>query len=284
MELDLPGSDGLNQRRRRHSTDVIRIAAAGDIHCDPLERGRIEQAFERLADQADLVLLAGDLTTHGQPEEAEVLADVCRDLPLPVVAVLGNHDWHSDRTAEVTEVLVAAGISVLGRSSVVLSVGGLSVGIVGVKGFMGGFGGQMANFGEPLVRACYAEVTQDVEALNQGLETIAGTQIRVVLLHYSPVADTLEGEPPGIWAFLGSERLAAPIAAHRPDLVLHGHSHAGSFEGCIGPVPVYNVAVHVIGRDFWVFDLEPKERVPEPERPVAVEVRAEADAAAEQRA
>jgi Icc-related predicted phosphoesterase len=251
----------------------IRIAAAGDIHCDGIDRERIERAFDQIVDQADLVLLAGDLTTHGQLEEAAVLADVCRDFPLPVVAVLGNHDWHSDRTAELTELLTSAGVVVLERSFAVQSIGGVSVGIVGVKGFMGGFGGQMANFGEPLVRACYAEVTQDVEALNRGLEAIAATQIRIALLHYAPVADTLVGEPPGIWAFLGSERMAAPIASHRPDLVLHGHSHGGSFEGCVGTVPVYNVAVHVIGRDFWIFDLEVKER--EPERPVAVEVEVE---------
>jgi Icc-related predicted phosphoesterase len=249
---------------------VIRVAAAGDIHCDPHERARIEVAFERVADHADLVLLAGDLTTHGQLEQAEVLADVCRDFPLPVVAVLGNHDWHSDRTSELTELLSAAGVIVLDRGFSVQAVNGVSVGIVGVKGFMGGFGGQMANFGEPLVRACYAEVTQDVEALNRGLEAVAATQIRIVLLHYAPIAETLVGEPPGIWAFLGSERLAAPIASHRPDLVLHGHSHGGSFEGCIGTVPVYNVAVHVMDRDFWVFDLEVKERTSD--RPVAVEV------------
>jgi Icc-related predicted phosphoesterase len=250
--------------------ETIRVAAAGDIHCDPQERERVEQAFDRVVDQADIVLLAGDLTTHGQLEEAQVLADVCREFPLPVVAVLGNHDWHSDRTGELTELLTAAGVTVLERSSMVLSVKGISVGLVGLKGFMGGFGGQMANFGEPLVRACYAEVTADVEALNNGLEAVSAAQIRIVLLHYAPTADTLEGEPPGIWAFLGTERLAAPIAAHKPDLVLHGHSHGGTFEGCIGPVPVYNVAVHVIGRDFWVFDLEPK--VQAAERPVAIEV------------
>lgn len=253
--------------------ETVRIAAAGDIHCEPLEAERIAAAFDRVADQADLVLLAGDLTTNGELVQAQTLADVVRDFPLPVVAVLGNHDWHSDRVQELTELLTAAGVVVLDRDTTVLTVRGVPVGIVGLKGFLGGFGGQMANFGEPLVRACYAEVTKDVEALNAGLETIAGAQIRIVLLHYSPTADTLEGEPPGIWAFLGTERLAAPIAAHGADLVLHGHSHGGAFEGCIGPVPVYNVAVHVIGRDFWIFDLEPK--TPEPEqRPVAVEVKA----------
>jgi uncharacterized protein len=254
---------------------VIRIAAAGDIHCDPLERERVERAFDQIADQADLVLLAGDLTTHGQLDEGAVLADVCREFPLPVVCVLGNHDWHSDRTAELTELLTSAGVIVLDRSFIVQSIKGVSVGIVGVKGFMGGFNGQMANFGEPLVRACYAEVTHDVEALNHGLEAVAGTQIRIALLHYAPTAETITGEPPGIWAFLGSERLAAPIAAHRPDLVLHGHSHAGTFAGCVGVVPVYNVAVHVIGKDFWIFDLEVKDKVSE--RPVTIEVEQPVD-------
>jgi Icc-related predicted phosphoesterase len=248
----------------------IRIAAAGDIHSDGNDRERVELAFQQVVDHADLVLLAGDLTTHGQLEQAQVIADVCREFPLPVICVLGNHDWHSDRTAELTELLTAAGVIVLDRNHAVQSIRGVSVGVVGVKGFMGGFGGQMANFGEPLVRACYAEVTHDVEALNRGLEAIAATQIRIVLLHYAPIGETLEGESKGIWAFLGSERLAAPIAAHRPDLVLHGHAHNGSFEGCIGTVPVYNVAVHVIGRDFWVFDLEVKGRTAD--KPVTVEV------------
>jgi Icc-related predicted phosphoesterase len=265
----------LNQACVRDRVGVIRIAAAGDIHCDPLERERVELAFDRIADQADLVLLAGDLTTHGQLEQAQVLADVCREFALPVVAVLGNHDYHSDRVAELTELLTAAGMMVLERNAIVQSVKGVSVGIVGVKGFMGGFGGQMANFGEPIVRACYSEVTHDVEALNRGLEAVAGTQIRIVLLHYAPIAETLVGEPPGIWAFLGSERLAAPIAAHRPDIVLHGHSHGGTFEGCIGAVPVYNVAVHVMGRDFWIFDLEVKDHLEE--RPVAIEVEERAE-------
>jgi Icc-related predicted phosphoesterase len=254
--------------------NTIRIAAAGDIHCEPLEADRVAAAFERVADQVDAVLLAGDLTTHGQPEQAEVLARVCRGYPLPVVAVLGNHDWHSDRVPELTELWTSAGVHVLDRGSIVLSLNGVSVGIAGTKGFMGGFGGQMANFGEPLVRACYAEATADVEGLNHGLEAIGGAQLRIALLHYAPTSDTLVGEPPGIWAFLGTERLAAPIHTHRPDIVLHGHSHAGTFEGCIGPVPVYNVAVHVIGKDFWIFELEVKDRADE--RPIAVEVEQEA--------
>jgi uncharacterized protein len=236
--------------------ETIRVAAAGDIHCAEPLRERIARAFADLRGQADLVLLAGDLTTHGEPEEAAVLADACRDLDLPVFAVLGNHDFHSNRCDELIEVLEQAGIVVLQRSYAVHEVGGLEVGIVGGKGFVGGFpGAELPDFGEPLLREVYAETTREVEALEQGLEAVAGCHRVVVLLHYAPIPETLVGEPETIWAFLGSSRLAAPIGAHRPDLVLHGHAHRGTFAGQLGPVPVRNVAVHVLGKDFEVFDL-----------------------------
>jgi Icc-related predicted phosphoesterase len=128
---------------------------------------------------------------------------------------------------------------------------------VGLKGFVGGFAGShLPDFGEPLLRRVYAETTADVEALEHGLGEIAVCPIRIVLLHYAPTAETIIGEPEGIWAFLGSDRMAAPIAQHEPDLVLHGHAHAGTFEGTIGATPVYNVAVPVTGRDFWLFELD----------------------------
>jgi len=204
----------------------------------------------------DVVLLAGDLTTHGEPEEAAVLADACRPLTVPVYAVLGNHDYHADRCDEVIPVLEEAGINVLQRSFAVLEVRGLELGIVGGKGFVGGFpGAELPDFGEPLLREVYAETTREVEALEAGLEQVSGCHRRVVLLHYAPIPETLVGEPETIWAFLGSSRLAAPIGAHRPDLVLHGHAHRGSFAGELGPVPVRNVAVHVIGKDFELFAL-----------------------------
>jgi len=237
---------------------TIRIAAAGDIHCDEDRRSAVEEAFARVAGEADLVLLAGDLTTSGEPAQAQVLADVVRGVPLPVVAILGNHDWHSDRADEVVEVLVDAGVVVLERSSTIVAVDGVSVGVAGVKGFVGGFGSTWANFGEPLFRQAYAETTADVDALDAALRSIAGCDVRVALLHYAPVAETLAGEPEGLWLVLGAERLARPLAAHRPDLVLHGHAHHGSFEGSLDGIPVHNVAVHVMGRDFWVFELEAK--------------------------
>jgi Icc-related predicted phosphoesterase len=234
----------------------IRIAAAADIHCRESQRDEVRDAFTRVDGEADLILLAGDLTTHGEPEQAAVLAEACRDLETPVVTVLGNHDWHADRAEELSEVLAGGGISVLERSFTVCDVDGVEVGVVGTKGFVGGFpGSHLPDFGEPLLRRVYAETTAEAEAIDKGLRAVAQCPVRIVLLHYAPIETTLEGERRDIWAFLGSDRLAAPIREHEPDIVLHGHAHAGRFRGAIGEVPVYNVSVPVMGRDFWFFEL-----------------------------
>jgi Icc-related predicted phosphoesterase len=235
---------------------TIRIAATGDIHAGEPLREHIERAFSGIAEQADLVLLAGDLTTHGLPEQAAVLADACLPLQIPVVAVLGNHDYHSGFAEEITDVLAGAGMTVLDRSHVILEIGASEVGIAGTKGFVGGFpGAEIADFGEPALRQVYQETTLEVEALELGLEEIAGCHKTIVLLHYAPVEGTLVGEPEPIWAFLGSGRLAGPIGAHRPDLVVHGHAHHGTPRAAIGEVPVYNVAVQVTGEDFVLLDV-----------------------------
>jgi Icc-related predicted phosphoesterase len=232
---------------------MVRIAAAGDVHASDSTRERIADAFAAIERDADLVLLAGDLTTQGEPEQAEALADAVRALQTPVAAVLGNHDLHSGHGDEVAAILSDAGVHMLDRDVAVFD----DVGVVGTKGFVGGFtGSQLPDFGEPLLRRVYAETSEEVEAIRSGLQEIAHCPIRIVLLHYAPTSDTLLGEPEGIWTYLGSDRLAAPIAEYRPDVVLHGHAHSGSFEGAIGNVPVYNVAVHVTGRDFYVFELE----------------------------
>jgi Icc-related predicted phosphoesterase len=237
-------------------TTPIHIAAAADLHCAEPLRERITRGFRALAGTADLVLLAGDLTTHGLPEQAAVLADACRGLPMPVVAVLGNHDHHSGCPEEVTAVLEAGGVHVLDRDHLVLEIGDAEVGIVGVKGFVGGFpGAEIPDFGEPLLRQIYRETTLEVEALEQGLEAVAGCHRNIVLMHYAPVTETLVGEPERIWAFLGSGRLAAPIGMHRPDLVVHGHAHHGTPIGAVGEVPVRNVAVQVTGEDFVHLEL-----------------------------
>jgi Icc-related predicted phosphoesterase len=235
---------------------VVRIAAAADVHASAASRERVERGFAELEGEADVVLLAGDLTTSGEPEQAEVLAAACRLLDVPIFAVLGNHDHHAARTAELEEVLGSAGVRLLDRECATCEVEGLEVGVVGTKGFVGGFpGSALPDFGEPLLRRVYAETSAEAEAIARGLQEIVHCDIRIVLLHYAPVADTLEGEPPGIHTYLGCERLATPIAENGADLVLHGHAHAGSFEGCIGDIPVYNVAVHVTGRNFWIFEL-----------------------------
>jgi len=235
----------------------IRIAAAGDIHCSEANRAAVSAAFDDAERDADLILLAGDLTTLGDPAQAAVLAAICDGREIPVVAVLGNHDWHMNRSGDVVAALESGGICVLQRSWTVLHIGGTRVGVAGTKGFVGGFSGsELPDFGEPLLRDVFAETSAEVAALDHGLNAIADCPLRIALLHYAPTTATLQGEPPGIWAFLGSDRFAAPIERHAPDLVLHGHGHAGTFEGAIGDVPVYNVAVPVMGRDFWIFELE----------------------------
>ena len=235
---------------------TIRIAAAGDLHCRESHRAEIERAFARLAGQVDAVLLAGDLTTHGEPEQADILAGACAGLDLPVVTVLGNHDWHCNRADEVVAELERAGIIVLDRGHAVLCLRGVEVGVVGAKGFVGGFAGaHIPDFGEPLLHQVYAEASAEVEAVDRGLREVAFCPLRIVLLHYSPIAGTLKGERRDIWPFLGTDRLAAPIREHSPHLVLHGHAHSGTFAGAIDEVPVYNVSVPVIGRDFCRFEL-----------------------------
>jgi uncharacterized protein len=243
----------------------VRIAAAGDMHCQPANRDKVIRAFAELEGRADLLLLAGDLTTHGETEQAQVLIEACAPLDIPILAVLGNHDHHTARGEELAQELCDAGIRVLEREAATMVIDDTEIGVVGLKGFVGGFpGSHLPDFGEPLLRQVYAETTRDVIALDQGLKDIAHCPVRIVLLHYAPTCQTLVGEPEPIWTMLGNDRIAAPIAEHEPDLVLHGHAHAGTFEGTIGPSPVYNVSVPVMHRDFWVFELSGLERATAP--------------------
>jgi Icc-related predicted phosphoesterase len=241
----------------RREQAVVRIAAAGDLHCRVDHRDAMVDSFAGLRGQAEILLLAGDLTTTGEPEEGGVLAEACRDVGMPVFAVLGNHDWHANRRDELVDAIQSSGcVTVLDRDWRTCEALGIEVGVVGLKGFVGGFpGSHLPDFGEPLLREVYAETSRDVEALEKGLRAIALCPIRIVLLHYAPTDATLVGESPGIQAFLGTDRLAAPIAEHEPTLVLHGHAHAGTFAASIGTVPVRNVSIHVLGRDFHIFEL-----------------------------
>ena len=243
------------------STGPIRIAAAGDVHVRQANCEEVAVSFAGLEGRCDVILVAGDLTTHGEPEQAQLFADAVTPLHVPTVVVLGNHDLHADRGDEFRAVLEDNGIVVLERETRVLEIAGREVGIVGLKGFVGGFAGSnLPDFGERQLREVYATTTADVEALEAGLREVANCPFRIVLLHYAPTSETLQGEPAGIWTYLGSDRLAAPIREHAPDLVLHGHAHAGTFEGRIGDAPVYNVSVPVMGRDFWVFELSTPRR------------------------
>jgi Icc-related predicted phosphoesterase len=233
---------------------VIRVAAVGDVHVGVDSAGRLAPRLAGLADHADLFLLAGDLTHRGRPEEAKVLAEELRDLEVPTVAVLGNHDYHSGEQDAVAAVLEEAGIRVLEGEAVVLEVGGRRVGVAGSKGFGGGFAGACASdFGEPEMKAFVGHTKTLAKRLERALGGLRADR-RIALLHYSPVAGTLAGEPREIYAFLGSYLLAEAVDRAGADLVVHGHAHRGSREGTTpGGVPVRNVAVPVIGRAYEVF-------------------------------
>jgi len=248
----------------RQDQCAIRIAATGDIHLGRAgDQERWAEAFAGLRDRVDLVLLAGDLTTHGEPEQGAMVAGAAGELDVPVLAVLGNHDWHVNRRDELVAVLQEGGIDVLEREHRVLELCGTEVGVAGCKGFGGGFeGAHIPDFGEPLMRRLYAESIAEADALDAALRAIALCPFRIALLHYAPITETLRGERSDIWAFLGTDRLAAPLREHHPDLVLHGHAHAGRFEGGLGEVPVYNVSVPVLGEDFWVFEMTGARRMP----------------------
>jgi uncharacterized protein len=242
---------------------TLRLAAAGDIHVSDANADVVAEAFQTVDGTVDLILLAGDLTTLGEPTQAEALARACGRVETPIFAVLGNHDWHAGRHDRVVEIVEGAGVTVLDPGTATCCVQGVEVGIVGTKGFVGGFpGSHLPDFGEPSLRAIYAETGEEVRAIDEGLRALAACSFRIVLLHYAPIADTLRGEPEAIWAFLGSDRFAAPIVEHQPDLVLHGHAHSGTFQGELAGVPVFNVSVPVIGREFWIFELSGAARHP----------------------
>ncbi|WP_438317342.1 metallophosphoesterase family protein [Streptomyces sp. HUAS TT3] len=236
---------------------MTRVAAVGDIHLAPGSEGLLRPAFDTLGDCADLLLLAGDLTRHGTPEEAAVVAGEVRGLPVPVVAVLGNHDYQSDRQDEVADVLREAGVAVLEGTSVRTGTG---VGVAGTKGFCGGFAGRCAgDFGEPEMKALVRTTRESAEGLRRALDGLAedGCAVRIALTHFAPVPDTLAGEPLEIYPFLGSYLLAEAIDAAGADLALHGHAHHGTEHGMTaGGVLVRNVAMPVIGRAFAVYHLD----------------------------
>jgi len=237
---------------------VIRVAAVGDVHLGADACGHLRPALAELPEVADVLLLAGDLTRHGTVEEAECVAAEFGDLGVPVVAVLGNHDYHCDRQDEITGVLTAAGLTVLEGTSTVVEAGGQRLGVAGAKGFGLGFAGRScSNFGEPESKAFARHGQAVATRLGAALDGLADRCDRVVALtHYSPVADTLAGEPPEIYAFLGNYLLAEAIDGAQVDLAVHGHAHAGTEKGVTaGGTRVRNVAQPVLRRAYAVYDL-----------------------------
>ncbi|WP_030173421.1 metallophosphoesterase family protein [Spirillospora albida] len=237
---------------------MIRVAAAGDLHVGPEVAGAYRERLAGLRDSADVFLVAGDLTRHGTLQEGRVAAGELRDLGVPVVTVLGNHDYHSDEEEEITDTLRDAGVIVLEGESTVLEINGLTLGIAGGKGFGGGFEGRCASdFGEPETKA-FIQHTKDFAGRLGAALLDLDTDVRVALTHYSPVPDTLEGEPLEIYPFLGSYLIGEAIDAPGDvALAVHGHAHKGTEKGLTkGGVRVRNVALPVLQHAYAVYCLE----------------------------
>jgi Icc-related predicted phosphoesterase len=236
---------------------VIRVAAVGDVHVGLDSAGTLRPRWDDLPGQADVFLLAGDITKGGEVEEAAVLAGELEGLPVPVVVVLGNHDHHAGDPEAVRSVLVDAGAIVLEGETHTVDVRGTTVGVVGAKGFAGGFEGAMATeFGEHEMKAFVRHTQERAEAIDRQLSSLEA-DLRIVLLHYSPIRETLRGEPLEIYPFLGSYLLAEPCDRAGVDLIVHGHAHRGQHHGTTrGGVPVRNVAMSVIQRAYAVFTFD----------------------------
>lgn len=225
---------------------TVRFAAVGDLHCTKDSAGTLKELFAQAARTADALLLCGDLTDYGLPEEARVLAEeLSAAAAIPVVAVLGNHDHESGDPAAVTKILADAGVRVLDGEACEIC----GVGLAGTKGFAGGFGrAALGAWGEGAIKQFVNEAIQEALKLESALAKLR-TPSRIAMLHYAPIVGTIEGEPPEIQAFLGSSRLEDPLLHHPTDFVVHGHAHRGTPEGrTVNGIPVYNVAKPLLQR------------------------------------
>jgi len=249
------------------SSSHIRFAAVGDIHVQKDSAGTLRNFFAQAADAADALLLCGDLTDYGTREEARILVEELGAINIPVVAVLGNHDYESGTPEVVTEALTHAGVHVLDGSACEIH----GVGIAGVKGFAGGFGrGSLGAWGEPAIKLFVQEALNEAMKLESALAKLR-TRRRIALLHYAPIVGTVQGEPVEIFPFLGSSRLEEPLLRYAMDAVFHGHAHRGTLEArTMNGVPVYNVAKPLLQRSrpdvppFFLYEL-PREPVEEGE-------------------
>jgi Icc-related predicted phosphoesterase len=236
---------------------MIRIAAAGDVHFDRKSQNRLGQHLIHLVGKADMFLLAGDLTQTGHPDEMQVLAEDLKQSPVPVIAVLGNHDYHADKVEKGIEILKEAGVIVLEKSSTILTINNERIGIAGAKGFCGGFvGASGADFGEPEMKSFMQHSKKEARELEQVIKGL-DVDYKIVLLHYSPTTQTLMGEKKEIYPFLGCYFLAEAVDYGKADIVFHGHAHSGVEKGKTpGGTPVRNVAQPVIRHAFNIYTLE----------------------------
>ncbi|MFI5072794.1 MAG: metallophosphoesterase [Terriglobales bacterium] len=221
----------------------MRVAATADLHFTPQKFSILQDQLNKVRDEADVFLLAGDLTNFGKEEEMEPLLNAIVRLRIPTIAVLGNHDYESGQEVELMKMMTAAGIKVLDGSAYERD----GVGFAGAKGFLGGFGrGVLTAFGEPEVKAFVRVCIDEALKLERAMSQLR-TKKRVVLLHYAPIAATVEGEALEIYPFMGTSRLAEVIDRHGADLVIHGHAHNGKLEGrTTAGIPVYNVAITLL--------------------------------------
>ena len=231
----------------RSQGGVVRIGALADLHCTRDMQGKLQTLLARAAQASDVLLLCGDLTEHGLPEEVHVLVRELSAVHVPMIAVLGNHDFESGKQNEVSDVLKAAGVTMLDGDACEIK----GVGFAGVKGFCGGFGrGALGPWGETAVKDFVREAVNEALKLEAALARLR-TPHRIGVLHYAPIRETVEGEPPEIFPFLGSSRLSEPLYRYKATAVFHGHAHRGALEGKIGEnIPVYNVSLPLLLRQF----------------------------------
>jgi Icc-related predicted phosphoesterase len=224
----------------------LHLAAIGDLHCTKASQGKLQGTLAAMAGKADVLLLCGDLTDNGTPEEARVLAGELRNaVSIPMLAVLGNHDHQTGHEQEVSQVLSEAGVVVMDGDTLVIQ----GVGFVGVKGFAGGFGRRMLEpWGEPAIKRFVQDAVDESLKLDAALAKLR-VAARVVLMHYAPIEGTVTGEPPEVFPFLGCGRLEEPLNRHGVTAVFHGHAHYGSPEARTREgIPVYNVAAPLLRR------------------------------------
>ena len=221
---------------------ALKVAAIGDLHVREDQAGAFRELFAEVSREADALVLAGDLTDLGKPQEASILVEDLHACSIPVVAVLGNHDYECGHIDEVKEIIRGAGVHLLDGTS--CEIGG--VGFVGVKGFAGGFGSRMlGSFGEPVIKQFVTETVNETLRLENAMRRVRATRV-VVVLHYAPIAETVAGEPAEILPFLGCSRMAEAIDRFKVSAVVHGHAHNGNYEGRTpAGQPVYNVAAHI---------------------------------------